>query len=84
MRPERADGQRQLPAPDGRITDVVAAVHRFDRVRVVPVSVDAAGPVRHVAAGPLNLRLTLGRRGGPGRLLRRVPPRSAPGPPGPH
>ncbi|MFF9216531.1 hypothetical protein [Streptomyces viridosporus] len=43
--PEGADGQRQLPAPDGRIADVVAAVHRFDWVRGVPVAVDAAGPV---------------------------------------
>ncbi len=43
--PEGADGQRRLPAPDGRIADVVAAVHRFDRVRGVPVAVDAAGPV---------------------------------------
>ncbi|MEU6523008.1 hypothetical protein ABZ892_09195 [Streptomyces sp. NPDC046924] len=43
--PEGADRQRQSPAPDGWIADIVAAVHRFDRVRVVPVAVDAAGPV---------------------------------------
>ncbi|WP_345585736.1 hypothetical protein [Streptomyces prasinosporus] len=48
---ERADGQRQLLSPDERIADLAAAVHRFDRVRAVPVAVDATRPVRHVA-GP--------------------------------
>ncbi|MEE1940036.1 hypothetical protein V1L54_11620 [Streptomyces sp. TRM 70361] len=70
---ERAGGQRLLLAPDERIADFVAAVYRFDRVRIVPVAVDAAGPVWHVEAGPLDLRLTVGRRGGLGWLLRCVP-----------
>jgi hypothetical protein len=70
---ERADGQRLLLAPAGRIADFVAAVYRFDRTLIVPVAVDATGPDWHVAAGPLRMRFTTGRRGGLGRLLRCVP-----------
>ncbi|MFP8882915.1 hypothetical protein [Streptomyces mangrovi] len=70
---ERADGRRLLLAPSRRIADFVAAVYRFDRVLVVPVTVDAAGRHWHVTAGPLRMRLTTGRRGGLGTLLRCVP-----------
>ncbi|GAA3635909.1 hypothetical protein ACG5V6_09365 [Streptomyces chitinivorans] len=70
---ERADGQRLLLAPSRRVADFVAAVYRFDRVLVVPVTVEAAGRHWHVTAGPLRMRFTTGRRGALGLLLRCVP-----------
>lgn len=70
---EDAGGRRLLLAPTRRTADLVSAVYRFDRVRVVPVAVAVEGDVWHVAAGPLELRFALGRRGPLGLLLRRVP-----------
>ncbi|QMV20536.1 hypothetical protein GQS52_00505 [Streptomyces sp. SCUT-3] len=70
---EHADGERLLLAPTRETGDFVAATYRFDRVRTVPVVVGAAGPVWTVAAGPLDLRFTVGRRGPLGLLLRAVP-----------
>ncbi|MEU0332447.1 hypothetical protein [Streptomyces sp. NPDC006193] len=70
---ERADGHRLLLAPSPRIADFVAATYAFDTVRVAPVAVRAEGADWTVAAGPLDLRFTTGRRGLTGLLLRAVP-----------
>lgn len=73
---ERADGRRILLAPTARIADCVAGIYHFDEVRTVPVRV-SAGQGRHavwdVAAGPLELRFRVGRRGALGLALRAVP-----------
>jgi hypothetical protein len=71
---ERADGHRRLLAGSAELARFVAETYAFDDVDVVPVDVRRAGPDWAVAAGPLNLGFTTGRRGGLGRLLRAVPP----------
>ncbi|MEV5143410.1 hypothetical protein AB0L14_02940 [Streptomyces sp. NPDC052727] len=70
---ERADGHRLLLAPSRRTADFIAATYAFDDVRVTPVTVRVAGRRWEITAGPLDLRLTTGRRGLTGRLLRAVP-----------
>ncbi|GAA2408413.1 hypothetical protein GCM10010420_40930 [Streptomyces glaucosporus] len=70
---EEAGGRRLLLAPTRETAGFVAGVYRFERVRVVPVSVVVGGAVWDVAAGPLVLRFTVGRRGPLGVLLRCVP-----------
>ncbi|WP_157840012.1 hypothetical protein [Streptomyces megasporus] len=70
---EEPDGTRLLLAPTREVADFVTGVYRFDRVRVVPVSVRVEGAVWDVVAGPLALRFTVGRRGPLGMLLRCVP-----------
>ncbi|MBZ6475250.1 hypothetical protein [Streptomyces griseocarneus] len=71
---ERADGSRLLLAPTAETAEFIAATYTFDRVRVAPVGVNTTGPVWTVAAGPLDLRFVVGRRGPTGLLLRAVPP----------
>jgi len=71
---ERDDGRRLLLAASEQLGRFVADTYTFDEVRVVPIRVERSGPVWRVAAGPLTMRFTTGRRGGLGRLLRMVPP----------
>jgi hypothetical protein len=70
---ERPDGRRLLPAPTRETADFVRATYTFDTVRLVPVDVDVTGRTWTVAAGPLGLRFTTGRRRLPGLLLSAVP-----------
>lgn len=70
---ERADGHRLLLAPSERVAAYVAATYRFDEVRVVPVAVAVEGDWWRVDAGPLRMRLLVGRRRPLGALLRAVP-----------
>ncbi|MCG6498554.1 hypothetical protein [Kitasatospora sp. A2-31] len=70
---ERADGDRLLLAPTESTAGFVAGTYAFDRVLIAPVRVDP-GPVDwRVAAGPLDLHFTVGRRNALGHLLRAVP-----------
>ena len=68
---EHPGGHRVLLAPDAELAAFVAATYAFDEVRIVPVTVERSWTV---AAGPLELRFTVGRRGPLGWLLRAVPP----------
>ncbi|MYX50068.1 hypothetical protein GTY79_12805, partial [Streptomyces sp. SID8385] len=70
---EEAGGRRTLLAPTAEVAAYVAATYRFEEVAVVPVRVTAAGPRWQVAAGPLRLEFTTGRRTVLGLLLRAVP-----------
>lgn len=70
---EQADGRRLLLAPTRETADFIAGTYRFDAVRVVPVEVRLDADAWVVRAGPLDLRLTTGRRGLLGLLLRTVP-----------
>ncbi|MFF9085874.1 hypothetical protein ACF1BE_05575 [Streptomyces sp. NPDC014991] len=70
---EREDGHRLLLAPSRRVADFVATTYSFDEVQVTPVCVRVEAARWTVAAGPLDLRFTTGRRGLPGLLLRAVP-----------
>ncbi|MET7605857.1 hypothetical protein ABZS96_25750 [Streptomyces avermitilis] len=70
---ERADGERLLLAPTQETADFVSATYAFDAVRVVPVDVRVTEGTWTIAAGPLDLRLTTGRRGLLGFLLCAVP-----------
>ncbi|MFH9066902.1 hypothetical protein ACH4GM_37740 [Streptomyces coeruleorubidus] len=70
---ERDDGERLLLAPSHRTADFVSGTYSFDTVRVVPVEVSVADGTWRVAAGPLELRFTVGRRRPLGVLLRAVP-----------
>ncbi|MHC3467761.1 hypothetical protein ACYF6T_03515 [Streptomyces sp. 7R007] len=70
---ERADGQRLLLAPTRRTAEFVGDTYVFDAVRVVPVDVAVAGHTWTVAAGPLRLGFTTGRRTLLGALLHAVP-----------
>ncbi len=71
---ERSDGHRLLLAPTAAVADYVAAMYRFDAVRVVPVALSVGRPWWHVVAGPLDLRFAVGGRPALGLLLRAVPP----------
>ncbi|KUN84323.1 hypothetical protein [Streptomyces griseoruber] len=71
---EWPDGQRLLLAPSRETADFVTATYTFDSVRLVPVEVRVAGAGWTVAAGPLDLRFTIGRRRATGLLLCAVPP----------
>jgi len=74
---ERADGHRLLLAPTSEVAEYVSGVYRFDEVRVVDVRLTTppvrTGAVWEVSAGPLQLRLVVGRRTPLGWLLRAVP-----------
>ncbi|WP_298801161.1 hypothetical protein [uncultured Pseudokineococcus sp.] len=74
---ERADGHRVLLAPTDEVGEYVSGVYRFDEVRVVDVRLRTPpvrpGAVWEVEAGPLRLRLAVGRRTPLGALLRLVP-----------
>ncbi|MEV5980952.1 hypothetical protein [Streptomyces sp. NPDC052114] len=70
---ERPDGERLLLAPTQGIADFIRRTYMFDAVRVLPVGVRVADVTWTVAAGPLDLRFTTGRRGPLGLLLRAVP-----------
>lgn len=71
---EEADGHRLLVAPTPELAGFIADTYEFDEVRVAPVTITPAGELWTVAAGPLDLRFRLGRRGWLGSLLRAVPP----------
>lgn len=70
---ERPDGHRLLLAPTAEVAEFVGATYQFDEVVPVPVDVRRAGTRWHVTAGPLELRLVVGRRTALGHLLRLVP-----------
>ncbi|MGY1681652.1 hypothetical protein [Geodermatophilus sp. SYSU D01176] len=71
---QRPDGVRVLLAPSREVADFIAATYAFDEVRLVPVTVRRPDPRSWaVAAGPLRLHATTGRRPPLGRLLRAVP-----------
>ncbi|MFD3839548.1 hypothetical protein ACFWWC_25315 [Streptomyces sp. NPDC058642] len=70
---ERADGYRVLFAPSQRTARFIAETYVFDDVRVVPVEVTVADGTWTVAAGPVRLRFTTGRRSASALLLRAVP-----------
>ncbi|UQU61234.1 hypothetical protein COUCH_19390 [Couchioplanes caeruleus] len=71
---ERPDGHRLLVAPTPELARFVADTYAFDDVRIAPVTVtDAGDRWTAVAAGPLELRFRVGRRGWLGVLLRAVP-----------
>lgn len=70
---ERPDGHRLLLAPTGGIARFVCGTYSFDSVYVVPIDVSVTDRRWQVAAGPLDLCFTAGRRGMTGRLLRAVP-----------
>ncbi|WP_053846440.1 hypothetical protein [Streptomyces sp. NRRL B-24085] len=70
---ERPDGERLLLAPTRETADFVSDTYVFDTVRVVPVGVRVTDGTWSVAAGPLDLRFTVGRREWLGLLLRAVP-----------
>ncbi|WP_433544618.1 hypothetical protein ACQPZG_02850 (plasmid) [Streptomyces sp. CA-294286] len=70
---ERADGERLLLAPTQETAEFIRSTYTFDTVLVVPVRVRVEGDTWAVAAGPLDLRFTVGRRGPLGVLLRAVP-----------
>ncbi|MCB7136056.1 hypothetical protein [Cellulosimicrobium marinum] len=84
---ERPDGERVLLAPTAEVADLVGSTYTFDRVEVVPVTVEGgevddgpagrSGSAWHVAAGPLEARVAVGRRTTLGRVLRVVPDRVA-------
>ncbi|MET8681132.1 hypothetical protein ABZW18_27015 [Streptomyces sp. NPDC004647] len=71
---ERANGERLLLAPTRGTGDFIASTYCFDQVGLVQVMVGGAGGAAWtVAAGSLDLRFAIGRRGLPGLLLRAVP-----------
>ena len=70
---ETPDGHRLLLAPTRRTADFIAGTYTFDEVRVVPVRVHVTGDQWSVDAGPLRMRLTVGRRAFPGFVLAAVP-----------
>ncbi|MGW8331067.1 hypothetical protein ACWGLE_24595 [Streptomyces sp. NPDC055897] len=70
---ERADGWRMLLAPTAETAEYVSSVYHFDEVRSVAVRVSVRDGVWDVAAGPLDLRFTVGRRSALGLALRVVP-----------
>ncbi|GHE09432.1 hypothetical protein [Klenkia taihuensis] len=70
---ERPDGHRVLLAQTAELAEFVAGTYTFDEVQVVPVTVGRAGDQWVVHAGPLALRVTVGRRPALGWLLRTVP-----------
>lgn len=78
---EQADGHRLLLAPSPEVAEFVAATYTFDEVRLVPVDTGTDGARWQVAAGPLEVELTVGRRAALGRLLRAVPRPLATAPP---
>ena len=78
---QHRDGHRLLLAPSQDVADFVAATYAFDEVRLTPVDVRRPdGATWTVAAGPLHLRVQVGRRPALGRLLHAVPSRLATSP----
>jgi hypothetical protein len=74
---EQPDGTRILRAPTAEIAEFVEATYVFDRVDLVPVSVDRAEGRLVLDAGDLTATIAIGRRSGLGWLLRLVPRRIA-------
>jgi hypothetical protein len=75
---QRPDGHRVLLAPTQEVAGFVAATYTFDEVQLVPVTVGRPDEQSWtVAAGPLRLTASTGRRTALGRLLRAVPGRLA-------
>ncbi|MFF9409700.1 hypothetical protein ACF1B0_29880 [Streptomyces anandii] len=70
---ERADGERLLLAPTRPTADFISGTYVFDGARVVPVDVSVTDGTWTVAAGPLNLCFTTGRRRFLGLVLCAVP-----------
>src|SRR4051812_40763035 len=70
---ERPHRHRLLLAPDQQVARFVQATSTFDEVGLVAVDVRVEGPVWRVAAGPLALTFSVGRRPPLGWLLRAVP-----------
>ncbi|SDP65505.1 hypothetical protein SAMN05660199_04503 [Klenkia soli] len=70
---ERADGNRVLLAATPELASFVAGTYSFDEVRVVPVEVGRAPGHWVLRAGPLALRVRVGRRPPLGWALRTVP-----------
>jgi hypothetical protein len=66
-------GRRSLYAPMPQLAEFLAGVYRFDEVRIGTCQARPAGSGWEVQAGPLQLSLTIGRRGLLGWLLRAVP-----------
>lgn len=77
---EHPDGLRILRAPSAEIARFVEETYRFDRVDVVPVSVDRFPGRLTLAAGDLAAEVVIGRRSVLGQLLRVVPNRIATSP----
>ena len=73
---EHPDGTRVLLAPRDDVADLILRLYTFDAVHVVDVRVlaDAASRTWTVVAGPLQARLTIGRRTPVGTVLGLVPP----------
>jgi hypothetical protein len=72
---ETPEGRRVLLAPSAPVADLVAATYAYDEVRLVAVHGSGTGGELRVGAGPVDLRLTLGRRDLLGHLLAAVPAR---------
>lgn len=70
---ERPDGHRVLLAATPELAEFVADTYSFDEVRVVDVQVGRVAGHWVVDAGPLALRVRVGRRPALGWLLRTVP-----------
>lgn len=77
---ERPGGERLLLAPSEQVADFVSATYRFDGVLQVPVRVVATPDAWWVDAGPLRLRLGIGRRSMIGHAARLLPRRVATAP----
>jgi hypothetical protein len=77
---EHPDGTRILRAPSEAVARFVEETYRFDRVDVVPVSVDRQPGRLSVAAGDLHASIAIGRRSAIGAILRVVPGRVATSP----
>jgi hypothetical protein len=71
---QRPDGHRVLLAPSAEVAEFVGSTYTFDEVRLVPVAVGRPDRgIWTVDAGPLQLRVSAGRRPALGRLLHTVP-----------
>lgn len=77
---ERPDGSSVLLAPDELVARYVSSTYRFDDVQVVDVRLTRTARGVEVDAGPLRLRVDVGRITLLGRLLRVVPRRIATAP----
>jgi hypothetical protein len=66
-------GHRTLYAPTARLAELLGAIYGFDDVRVAGCHASRSGSAWAVAAGPLRLSFTVGRRRPLGWLLRAVP-----------
>ena len=67
------DGVRSLLAPSDAVAQYVGGTYRFDRTVVTPVHAALSRDALRVAAGPLELEVSLGPVTFLGRLLEHVP-----------